>query len=155
YIEGTAAGTRTDVYGGGDDSTPSQFTEDEFVVSGGPGDTLDHIRGPLNLHGRTASPGGESLVILNDASTAGGKTYTLTAGAVYRTDMAPVTFDGVIYDELYTSETAGAVVNVQGTAAGVATYVIAGAGDPVTVGYPDPIAGGSTLAAIQGPLILV
>jgi autotransporter-associated beta strand protein len=155
YVEGTAAGTRTNVYGGTDNSTPSQFTVDEFIVSGGPGDTLDDILGPLSLHCRTASAGGESLVLLNDASTAGGKTYTLTADAVYRTAMAPITFDGLIYDELFTSETAGAVVNVQGTAAGVATYVIAGAGDPVTVGFPDPILQGSTLAAIQGPLIIV
>jgi hypothetical protein len=154
YIEGTAAGTRTDIYGGRNNSTPSQITVNEFVVSGGPGDTLDDILGPLNLHGRTTSPGGESLVILNDSSTVGGRTYTLTAGGISRTAMAPITFDNMVYDELYTSETAGAAINVQGVAATGATIVIAGAGDPVTVGSPDPSTGGNTLAAIQGPLVI-
>jgi Ca2+-binding RTX toxin-like protein len=153
YVEGTAAGTRTDVYGGRDNSTQSQFTVDEFIVSGGPGDTLDDILGPLNLHGRTAGSG-ETLVILNDSSTVGGRVYTLTDGGISRTAMAPITFDDMIYDELYTSETASAVINVQGVAANTATIVIAGANDPVTVGSLDPIANGTTLAAIRGPLIV-
>jgi hypothetical protein len=154
YVEGTAAGTRTDIYGGRDNSTQSQFTVDEFVVSGGPGDTLDDILGPLNLHGRTAGSG-ETVVLLNDSSTAGGRIYTLTASGVGRTAMASITFDDIVYDELYTSETASAAINVQGVGANVATIVIAGAGDPVTVGSPDPIANGTTLAGIQGPLFVI
>jgi hypothetical protein len=154
YVEGTAAGTRTDIYGGSDNSTPSQITVDEFVVSGGPGDTLDDIQGPLNLHGQTTSPGGESLVILNDSSTVGGRIYTLTAGGINRTAMVPITFDDMVYDELYTSQTAAAAINVQGVAASGATIVIAGAGDLVTVGFADAITHGNTLAAIQGPLII-
>jgi hypothetical protein len=149
YVESTSDGTTTDVYGGSKNSQIS-YTVDEFVVSGGAGVTLDGIHGPLNLHGQTSTL---CPLIMNDATTFGVQTYTLTAGAVNRTGIAPITFDGMIYGELYTSEFVRAVVNVQGTAPNVTTYVIAGAGDPVNVGTSIPGQGGN-LANIQGTLVI-
>ena len=77
YVESTAAGTATDVYGGSNNSQ-APYTVDEFIVSGGPGDTLDSILTPLNLHGQSSTL---CPLLLNDASTLGVQTYTLTAGA--------------------------------------------------------------------------
>ena len=58
------------------------------------------------------------------------------------------------YDELFTSELVGAIVNVRSTAADVATYVAAEeASDAVTVGSLAPALGG-TLANMQGSVII-
>src|SRR5262245_58461883 len=66
--------------------------------------------------------------------------------------MAPITYDGMVYNVLYTSEGAPAVVNVQGTTPNVPTYINAGASDLVNVGSPSPT--GNSLAGIQGSLVL-
>jgi hemolysin type calcium-binding protein len=155
FISSTSSGTTTDVYGGSDNSQAT-FTTDEFVVAGGAGGaTLDAILGALNLHGQTASPGGESYVLLNDSLTTGNQTYTLTAGStpnsgeVSRTGIAPITFDGLILDELFASENTSAVVNVQSNAANMDTIIASEPGDQVNVGSLAPALGG-TMANVLG-----
>jgi hypothetical protein len=140
YVDSTAAGTTTDVYGGTGAST------DEFWP------TLYALQGPLNLHGQTAS-GGESYAILYDYEDSAPGSYTLTAGALNRTGMAPLTYDHLVEDILYTSDLASAAINVQSNAPGVGTYIVAGPGDQVTLGSQAPALGG-TLANIEGTIIL-
>jgi N-acetylneuraminic acid mutarotase len=146
-VESTSAGTTTDVYGGAN-NPQAPYTDDIFNVIGPPGDDLDQILGPLNLHGQ---PSTLCPLIFNDSSTSA-QTYTVTAGALYRTGIAPITFDGMYYENLITSEFARAVVNVQSTAENLPWYIGAQyPTDSVTVGYLDPTIGW-TLANIQGPV---
>lgn len=140
YVNSTAAGTTTDVYSGTGPGNVNEFWP-----------SLTSILGPLNLHGQSGS-GGESVALLYDAGNSASQTYTLTTGTLNRTGMATITYDGLVEDVLYTSETAPAVVNVQSNGQ-LVTYVVAGAGDPVTVGSLAPALGG-TLANIQGALII-
>jgi hypothetical protein len=144
FLESTAAGTNTDVYGGGNNNQAS-YTTDAFNV----GTPLDGIQGPLALHGRSNT----SYANFNDANTAfPGQTYTLTAGALNRTGRAPITYDGMVQDVLYTSERFGAAVNVQSNG-DLSTYIAAGPGDVVTIGSQAPGLGG-TLDSIRGYVIL-
>jgi hypothetical protein len=141
YVESTAASTRTtDVYGGAG--------TDVFGLG-----VLDGIQGPVALHGRSG-PGGVSYAMFNDANVTSVKqTYTLNSGALNRTGIAAITYDGLVEDVLYTSEFTGAVVNVQSNAANVSTIIVGGGGDPVTVGSLAPALGG-TLDNIRGTLVL-
>lgn len=156
FIYSTSAGTTTNIFGGSDNSQATS-TVDEFVVAGGTGGvTLDAILGALNLHGQTASPGGESFVELNDSLTGSKQTYTLTAGSmpnsgeVSRTGIAPITFDGMVVDDLYASEKTSAVINVQSNAANLVTVIAADAtGDQVNVGSLAPALGGN-MAKVLG-----
>ena len=146
YVESTAAGTTTDVYGGAGAST------DEFQVAGAPLQ-LDDIQGPLNLHGQNG-PGtgisGQTYVELNDASTVAVQSYTVTAGTLNRSGIAPITYDHQAYEALYTSERASAVVNVQSEALDDATVIaLDRLDDQVNFGSTAPALGG-TLADIQG-----
>jgi Ca2+-binding RTX toxin-like protein len=139
YTDSTAAGTTTD-YDGGTGSSIDEFWA--YLYS---------LQGALNLHGQSG-PGGESAVILYDASNTAPGTYTLTSGALNRTGMAPITYDHVVQDTLYTSSRASAAVNLQSNAA-ISTIIVAGPGDLVTLGSPTPPVG-NALANIQGNVIL-
>ncbi len=143
FIEATAAGTRTDVYGG---TGTNEFVVTSALV------TLDSIQGPLSLHGRSG-PASESYMLLNDALNPLHQTWTLTAGTVNRSGTAPITYDHLIQDDLYTSELTSAAVNVQSNAAGFGTGIAIGPGDQVTLGSLAPLLGG-TLANIQGSITL-
>ena len=141
FVESTAESTKsTDVYGG--------TGTDEFLLG-----ILDGIQGPAALHGQSG-PGEVSYAAFNDANVvSGGEIYTLTDGALNRSGVAPITYDGLVEDVLYTSEFTGVSVNVQSNAANVSTVVVAGAGDLVTIGSLAPALGG-TVANIQGALIV-
>ncbi len=91
----TAAGTTTDLYGGAGD--------DEFVVTGN--STLDGILGPVNLHG---GGGPNDSMEFSDALNPVGHSYTLTADALTRSGIAPITFDPMVQLVLYTSASSGA-----------------------------------------------
>jgi hypothetical protein len=146
-VDGTSAGTTIDVYGGSNHG--GQYTLDEFVVS-----DSTTVLGQVHLHGRT-SPGGYSLALFYDQSTRTLQTYTLTPGALNHPGLvAPITYDGMYYDILYTSESSPAAVNVQGVAANTPTYVsLDRPNQQVTVGTQVPGLG-STLAGIQGTLVV-
>ena len=148
YLQSTAAGTTTDVYGGASAKT------DEFGVSN-PGVRLDDIQGPLRLHGLNGPGtglGGESFSLVNDSLTASVQTYTLTAGTLNRSGMASITYDHLVENILYTSELAGAVINIQSNAASDYTVLaLDGSGDQVTLGSLAPGLGGN-LAGIQGTI---
>jgi autotransporter-associated beta strand protein len=133
FVESTAAGTNTDIYGGGNNSQAT-YTTDAFNV----GTPLDGIQGPLALHGRSNT----SYVVFNDYNTTiqTSPTYTLTAGGLQRTGLAPITYDGMVEDVLYASEFIPAAVNVQSNA-DISTYVAAGPGDVVTLGSQAPALG--------------
>jgi hypothetical protein len=140
YVYSTAAGTTTDVYGGTNGGGADEFWP-----------LLYDIRGPLNLHGQSA-PGGESYALLYDYEDSAPGSYTLTAGTLDRSGMAPVTYDHLVEDIFYASALAVAGINLQGNAAGTVTYIVAGPGDPVTVGSLAPALGG-TLADIAGTVV--
>lgn len=150
YIDSTAAGTTTDVYGG----TGSGADEFEAFLYSQQGPNT--VQGPLHLHGQNG-PGtglpGESYAILYDYGNRSNQTYTFTSGALNRTGLAPVTYDHVVYDALYTSQTTTAAVNVLSNAANVANYIVAGPNDKVTLGSQAPNLGG-TLAGILGPVLI-
>ena len=138
FVTSTAASTHaTEVYGG--------TGTNAFLLG-----ILDEIQGPLSLHGRSAI----SYAVFNDANvTSGQQTYTLNSGVLNRTGVAPIHYDGLVEDVLYTSEFTAASVNVQSNAANVSTYVVPGGGDLVTIGSLAPARGG-TLDNIQGNLIV-
>jgi hypothetical protein len=127
YVENTAAGTTTDVYGG----TGSGV--DEFWPD------LYSIRGPLHFHGQT-SPRGESYAVLYDYFNSNPGTYTLTAGALNRSGMAPITYDHLVETILYTSNVAIATINIQSIAPNDVPIVGAGPGDTVTIGQNHSLA---------------
>src|SRR5262249_3255546 len=150
YVESTLAGTMTDVYGGSNPYVGNDIGLDEFLV-GNPNSGMDGIQGPVALHGL---PGTFSLTSCQDfENLSPGLTYTLTAGGLNRTGIAPITFDGMVYDAIGTNEP-GAIVNVLGTAPNVTTYVGARRSDLVTVGSSTAGAG-TTLAGILGPLVII
>jgi autotransporter-associated beta strand protein len=150
-ITSTASETTTDIYGGTTNSqAPGTF--DILALGGtqGPG-ALDAIQGPVALHGRTA----RTAVNFNDGGNViPDRTYTLTAGALDRSGMAPITYDGMIYyDVLYTSEVSRAVVSIQSNL-NLTTYLVLGPADRVTLGSNGPQLGG-TLANIKGQIVLL
>jgi hypothetical protein len=142
-IQSTAAGTMTDINAGASANA-------EFVVSND-SVNMDDIQGRLGLHGQKG-PGPASLLLFNDSVTLASQTYTLTAGALSRTGIAPITYDGGVEVELITSIYNSAVVNLQSVGADVFTPIaLDHAGDTLTIGQPLP-KGGSTLASILGPV---
>lgn len=148
-VESTSAGTTTDVYGGSSSYSGNNNGLDEFLV-GNPNTGMEGIQGPLGLHGHAGSA---SLTSCQDFEYLHpGLTYTLTAGGVSRTGIAPIMFDGMGYVAIGTNEP-GAIFNVLGTTPNMTTYVGARAGDLVTVGGPSPT--GNTLAGILGPLVIL
>ncbi len=142
FVENTAAGTTTDVYGGTGSGT------DEFWPD------LYSIQGPLHLHGQT-SPRGESYAVLYDYFNSNPGTYTLTAGALNRSGMAPLTYDHLVETILYASSVAIATINIQSIALNDVPIVGAGPGDTVTIGQNHSLAQILGRPVISGQVKLV
>ncbi len=135
-VASTAAGTTTNVYGGAGN--------DEFVVTGN--STLDGILGPVNLHG---GGGPDDSMEFSDALNPVGHIYTLTAGALTRSGIAPITFDPMVELILYTSGGADQV-NVRSVAAGMFAPIVLGTGSTLIMGSLAPRRSGGSLAGILG-----
>jgi hypothetical protein len=104
----------------------------EFLV--GNNSRLNDIQGPLTVHGRA---GGIDLLELTDFLNPNPQTYTVTANAVSRTGIAPISYDNQTQLLLYTSGQALATVNVQSTAAAAFTQIgLLTAGDRATLSAP-------------------
>ncbi len=139
-VASTAAGTTTNLYGGAGN--------DEFVVTGN--STLDGILGPVNLHG---GGGPDDYMEFSDALNPVGHIYTLTADALTRSGIAPITFDPMVELILYASAGAGAdEVNVRSVAAGMFEPIVLGTGSTLIMGSLAPRRRGGSLAGILGPV---
>jgi hypothetical protein len=132
-VEGTAAGVNTAVYGG--------TGYNQFGAGDGSGNSL---LGPLALHGR---PGSFSFMEYVDYVSPTAQTYTLTANAISRPGLAPVTFDGMGEVIFVPANVGGNAINLEGVAPGVAV-LDTGNGDTLTIGA------NQTLASILGAVIV-
>jgi hypothetical protein len=104
----------------------------EFLV--GNNSQLNDIQGPLTVNGRA---GGIDFLDLTDFLNPNPQTYTVTANAVSRTGIAPISYVNQTQLILYTSGHALATVNVQSTAAGALTQIVLlTAGDRATLSAP-------------------
>jgi hypothetical protein len=140
-IEGTTAGTVTDVYAGAG--------WDELVVQG-PDLTMDGVQGALNLHGNEL-PSAVSFVMFYDYFNTAGQVYDFTANQLLRSGIAPISFDNMAETILYASASAPSTINVNGVAARTFLVLAVDAGDTVNIGAP--LADGTaTLEDILGPV---
>jgi hypothetical protein len=118
----------------------------QFIVENA-ADTLDDIHGPVAIHGSNIFDFAQIIDQLNTVA----HTYTLAGGSVQRSDLAPITYDGIgemIFASAHNPFTPPGpnTVNVIGTSAGVLTQVVVNNGDVVTLGAP---VGNSTLHSLQ------
>jgi hypothetical protein len=141
FVDGTPADTTVSLYGG--IAPAGTYVYDQFIVGFGPSG-LDSIQGPLGLHGQTSL----SYPLLYDYKNPIGHAYTLTSDRVRRSDMADISFDGMVQMILYTSLNGADTVNVESVATDVFTPIVVGAGDNITLGRP--VVGGRSLQEIRG-----
>jgi hypothetical protein len=122
-------------------SNASSATTVEFAV-GSASLTLDGIQGPLTFHGRAGS---SDFLLASDFVNASARDYTLTplagvkSAQIARSGMAPISFDNLVEQILYTSNTVGATVAVLGNA--VPTFLYAGPNAKVNAGDQGLLAG--------------
>jgi hypothetical protein len=135
YIYGTPAGTNTNLNSGAVAGTSA----DEFEI----GADSNALLGPLALH---VQPGTNSYMVYYDYQNAAAQTYTLTAGTVSRSGLAPVTYDSLAEVILYAASVGGNSINVPSLSAGVFDNIATADGDTVTIGA------NKTLAAVLGPV---
>jgi hypothetical protein len=124
--------------------------------------TLNSIRGPLNLHGAGGSLPNDDLVTLADVDRSNRHTFRVNAGATAQSgiverfsdqamlnpDMATISYDGLnAYSVLYTGVSAGHTINVQSQASNLFTYIGVGSSDTVNIGST-----AGTLDTMQGEL---
>jgi hypothetical protein len=106
--------------------------------------SLSGINAPLTVHG-----GGNTGLNVNDQGTSTSQTYTVTNNSVRRTGLAvPITYSN-LQSLAVNAGMAVETVNVQGTAAGTATTINAGAGSAAV-----NIGAGGSVQGIQGAVTL-
>jgi hypothetical protein len=145
----SAFGTTTDIYGG-----PGANYDEVRPYDADPGTPADNrgIRGDVHFHGNNRY---DTLTYYDYLHPAGQQTYTLSAtatgGQIVDSGFATVTYDSkVVGAGILTSRQGSNTVNVLSTTASAyyGTQIEANTGDHVIVGMP--VAGGRTLAGING-----
>jgi hypothetical protein len=85
----------------------------DAVNVGNPAGNLDDLQGALAVNGQ----GGTNAQTVNDQTTGGSRTYTLTATSLARGGAAPITFSGLNTLKVYGSWSGGNVFTVNGAPA--------------------------------------
>jgi len=142
-VSGTAAGTTTNIL--------AIDGYDDVIVADDAG-TLNSILGPLNIHGTLAGNTGFAYVEFYDVADSNAQTFDLTASQMTGSTFAPIEFDSINEVVLYTSSLASATVDVEQVVAG--TLLNMGVSSLTQVNFGEPVDGGSTLADIQGSILV-